>query len=80
MGKYSTRAPNRKLGTSVDPHHRMDIEADIFMYLRLQRSLILLTIYLGISYIAFNSFYIISESLAGELGAQILSLLKQSLP
>lgn len=55
MGKYSTRAPNRKLGTSVgdDPHHRMDIEADIFMYLRLQRSLILLTIYLGISYIVF---------------------------
>lgn len=82
MGKYSTRAPNRKLGTSVgdDPHHWMDIEADIFMYLRLQRSLILLTIYLGIRYIVFNSFYIISESLAGELGAQILSLLKQSLP
>lgn len=74
MGKYSTRAPSRKLGTSVsdDPHHWMDVEADIFMYLLLQSLLILLTIYLGIACMVFNSFYIIGESLASELRAQIL--------
>lgn len=74
MGKYSTRAPSRKLGKSAsdDPHHQMDVEADIFMYLLLQRPLILLTIYVGITCMVFNSFYIISESLASELRAQIL--------
>lgn len=74
MRKYSTKAPSRKLGKSVsdDPHHRMDVEAYIFVYLLLQRLLILLTIYVGITCMVFSSFYIISESLASELRAQIL--------
>lgn len=74
MGKYSTRAPSRKLGKSVsdDLPYQMDVEVDIFMYLLLQSPLILLKIYVGITCMVFNSFYITSESLASELRAKIL--------
>lgn len=74
MGKYSTRAPSRKLGKSVsdDLHYQMDVEVDIFMYLLLQSPLILLKLYVGITCRFLTLFYITSESLASELRAQIL--------